>query len=69
MSTYRELKDAHVRAFEREFLTVHLSNYEGNVTRAAEAAGLDRSNFLRLMRKIGLKSKDFRKKEDGTCVS
>jgi len=52
-----------LEAFEREYLTGLLSEHRGNVTSAARAAGKERRELGRLLRKRGLDSKRFR--QDG----
>ncbi len=47
---YTEAKRRTVEAFERRYLTLRLKESGGNISRAAEAAGMDRSNFKRLCR-------------------
>ncbi|MCM0605578.1 MAG: hypothetical protein KA715_05760 [Xanthomonadaceae bacterium] len=47
-------------AFEREYLEATLRRHHGNVTSAAKEASIDRSNFLRLLRRHGLKSRVYR---------
>jgi two-component system nitrogen regulation response regulator GlnG len=43
-----------LEAFERDFLSHHLHNHEGNISQAARSAGLDRAYFRRLCVKYGL---------------
>jgi two-component system nitrogen regulation response regulator NtrX len=47
--------------WEREYILGALSAFEGNITRAADALGIERSNFYRKMRGLGIGRKD----EDG----
>jgi two-component system response regulator AtoC len=47
----------------REYLVALLAEFGGNVTRAAERAGLERESLHRLLRKHGLRSEDFKKPE------
>ncbi|MFT3714075.1 MAG: sigma-54 dependent transcriptional regulator [Archangium sp.] len=52
---FTRAKEAYVRAFERRYLSKMLERTKGNVSAAAVAAGLDRSNFRRAMRDCGLR--------------
>ena len=56
-----EMKKQWVDAFEKEYLVNTLTRHDGNVSAAAREAKLDRSNFLRLLRRHGVKAQDFRK--------
>lgn len=58
---FAELKKQWVDSFEKEFAQNLLSKHEGNVTSAAKEAQLDRSNFLRILRRHGIKAQDYRK--------
>ena len=57
---FKELKqqvgDAAIQELERRFLVEALERSEGNVSRAAEEVGMQRTNFHSLMRKYGLTS-------------
>jgi DNA-binding NtrC family response regulator len=44
----------------RDYLVALLAEFGGNVTRAAERAGLERESLHRLLRKHGIKSDDFK---------
>ena len=61
-SEFREVKqqvrDAAVQELERRFLEEALRQSGGNVTRAAEEVGMQRTNFHALMRKYGLTAND-----------
>jgi DNA-binding NtrC family response regulator len=46
-----EVREEIVERFEREYLTRMLELHQQRITRAADAAGLDRSYFRRLLRK------------------
>ncbi len=50
-SSYTVLKKKWSEAFEKEYLTSVLERHHGNVTAAAKEAAVDRSNFLRLLRR------------------
>ena len=57
---FREAKRRTVVRFERDYIHHLLGEHDGNVTRSAAAAGLNRSAFQRLMRKHGLRSLSYR---------
>ncbi len=59
--SYMEMKKQWVEAFEKEYLVNTLTRHDGNVSAAAREAMLDRSNFLRLLRRHAIKAADFRK--------
>jgi two-component system response regulator AtoC len=44
----------------RDYLVALMSEFGGNVTRAAERAGMERESLHRLLRKYGLRSDDFK---------
>ena len=58
---YMELKKRWSNSFEREYLVNTLARNGGNVSAAAREAKLDRSNFLRLLRRHGLKAQEYRR--------
>ena len=55
-STFRfpSFKEA-TDAYQREFILHKLNEFEGNVSRAAESMGVDRSHLYRRMRSLGIK--------------
>ena len=57
---FREAKAEVVGDFEKRYLDALLRRTRGNVTRAARESGKDRSALQKLMRKHGLKSKNYR---------
>lgn len=59
--SYMEMKRQWGDTFERDYLSAALTRHGGNVSSAAREAKLDRSNFLRLLRRHGLKAQVFRK--------
>jgi len=59
--SYMTLKKKWGDSFEREYLVAALQRHGGNVSSAAREAKLDRSNFLRLLRRHGLKATEYRK--------
>jgi DNA-binding NtrC family response regulator len=58
--SYTDLKKQWVDQFEREYLKALVQRHRGNVSASAREARLDRSNFLRLMRRHGLKATSYR---------
>lgn len=52
----QQVRDAAVQELERRFLVEALERTQGNVSRAAEEVGMQRTNFHALMRKYGLTS-------------
>jgi DNA-binding NtrC family response regulator len=58
--SYMEMKKKWVEAFEKEYLVNTLVRHGGNVSAAAREAKLDRSNFLRLLRRHAIKAVDYR---------
>ncbi len=59
--SYIILKKKWVKSFEQEYLNTLLNRYDGNVSAASRAAQMDRSNFLRLLRRHRLHAREFRK--------
>ncbi|MCB9691784.1 MAG: sigma 54-dependent Fis family transcriptional regulator [Alphaproteobacteria bacterium] len=51
----REAKDQIVAAFERKYLEDLIERCEGNISRAARAAGVDRKTIARLMKRHGIR--------------
>jgi DNA-binding NtrC family response regulator len=45
----------------RDYLVALMNEFEGNVTRAAERAGVERESLHRLLRRYGLRSDDFKR--------
>ena len=43
-------------AYQREFILHKLTQHDGNVSKAAEEMGVDRSHLYRRMRNLGIKS-------------
>jgi two-component system, NtrC family, nitrogen regulation response regulator NtrX len=41
-------------AWEREYLLAAMTAFEGNISRVADALGIERSNFYRKMRSLGI---------------
>ncbi len=60
MLTYTEMKKKWSDSFEKEYLMSTLERNHGNVSAAARDSKLDRSNFLRLLRRHGVNANQFR---------
>jgi DNA-binding NtrC family response regulator len=52
---FKDAKDQLIEAFEREYLLDLLDRHDGNVSRAARVAHMDRKSITRLMKKHGIK--------------
>ena len=61
---FTNVKRKWTTSFEKEYLLFILNRHLGNVSAAAREAKLDRSNFLRLLRRHGLKAEQFRHETD-----
>ncbi len=51
---FKEAKAQLIEGFEREYLTHLLAKHKGNISRAANEAGIDRNYIHRLIKKYGL---------------
>jgi DNA-binding NtrC family response regulator len=57
---YREVVEQAQDKVSREYLVALLTEFRGNVTRAAARAGVERESLHRLLKKHGLRSDDFK---------
>jgi DNA-binding NtrC family response regulator len=57
---YKEAVEAARDRVSRDYLVALMAEFGGNVTRAAERAGMERESLHRLLRKHGLRSDDFK---------
>lgn len=62
IQSFTDMKKKWSDSFEKEYLVGTLARHGGNVSAAAREAKLDRSNFLRLLRRHGLKAQEYRQK-------
>ena len=62
---YRDAMNRMSVASQRRYLLEVLRRFDGNVTRAAEHAGIERESFHRLMRKCDIKSDDVKQNHAG----
>ena len=53
MTGFSSLQEARA-AYERDYILRKLEENQGNVTRAAEALGLERSHLYRKMKSLGI---------------
>jgi two-component system response regulator HydG len=58
--TYREAVDASRIETNRRYLETVLRRFRGDVSAAAEHAGVERESFYRLLRRAGLSAEEFR---------
>ncbi len=66
--SYQEAKERALWAFNRAYLANLLRQTSGNLSNAAEKAGMDRSNFKKIVKKFNIDVEEFRKKT-GTGMS
>jgi two-component system response regulator HydG len=66
---YAEAKKAALGAFERSYLRAKMSAANGNISKAAREAGVDRSNFRRLLREYGVGGADAQSSQEGEAES
>jgi DNA-binding NtrC family response regulator len=59
---YREAVDLARDRVSRDYLTVLMREHEGNVTHAAQRAGMERESLHRLLKRYGIRSDDFKKR-------
>lgn len=59
---YQEAKKRALRAFNASYVTNLLRQTEGNVSFAASKAGMDRSNFKKIVKKFNVEADEFKKK-------
>ncbi|AGC42364.1 DNA-binding response regulator [Myxococcus stipitatus DSM 14675] len=60
---YREAVDGARDAVSREYLSALMQEFGGNVTHAAERAGMERESLHRLLKRYGVRSEDFKRSE------
>ncbi|MCI0337646.1 MAG: sigma-54 dependent transcriptional regulator [Acidobacteria bacterium] len=61
--SFQEMKEEMVQQFERTYIQSMLIAFDGNITKAAEAAQKDRRSFFELIRKLGIDVERFRTKK------
>ena len=61
--SYREALDLARDRTSREYLALLMQEFGGNVTKAAERAGVERESLHRLLKRYGLRSNEFKGEE------
>jgi DNA-binding NtrC family response regulator len=59
-ASFKKAKQGAVMAFEKRYLESLMRRNEGNISRSAEEAGVERRNFQRLLKKYNIASEAFR---------
>jgi DNA-binding NtrC family response regulator len=57
---YREALDVARDRVSRDYLFALMREFDGNVTRAAERAGIERESLHRLLKRYDIRSDDFK---------
>jgi DNA-binding NtrC family response regulator len=60
---FREAKERAIQYFHLQYIRRLLEQYDGNISRAAEAAGIQRQYLHRLIKEAGIETTDFKSKE------
>lgn len=63
--TYKDAKEAFVERFTRDYVTDLLRKTRGNVTRGAELSGLGRPSLQKIMKRLDIRSDQFKKDQNG----
>lgn len=58
---YKQAKQVAIRSFDQIYISGLLRECNGNISRASRKAGLDRSNFRRLIKKYDIDPLHFKK--------
>ncbi len=59
-TTFKQSREYVMNLFEKQFVESKLAALHGNVTSAANASGMTRQNFQRMMKKHNIKAEDFK---------
>jgi DNA-binding NtrC family response regulator len=57
---YKDAKEKALNAFNRQFLSRHLSQCQGNISQAARNMGLERQALQQIMKRYDIRGEDFR---------
>ncbi len=60
---YNKAKEHHLQKFMKEYLNVLLSLTEGNISKAAKLANIERQSLQKLLKRYGVNPEDYRKKK------
>lgn len=60
---YREVVERERERVSRDYLTALMREFHGNVTRAAERAGMERESLHRLLRRYGVRGDEFKRSD------
>jgi DNA-binding NtrC family response regulator len=60
---FREAKERAIQYFHSRYIRRLLEQYGGNISRAAEAAGIQRQYLHRLIKEAGIEATEFKPKE------
>jgi DNA-binding NtrC family response regulator len=60
---FREAKERAIQYFHSQYIRRLLEQYDGNISRAAEAAGIQRQYLHRLIKEAGIETTEFKSKE------
>ena len=63
LPSFKEAKDKMIHMFHKQYITSLLSESKGNISRAAELAGIQRQYLHRLMKETGIEAERFKNKE------
>lgn len=61
---FREARDSFLNLFYRQYIQAVLQNSKGNISRAAEIAGIQRQYLHRLIKQVGLDADEFKIKNE-----
>ncbi|MBI2981418.1 MAG: sigma-54-dependent Fis family transcriptional regulator [Deltaproteobacteria bacterium] len=62
--TYQDAKDRTLELFNRSYVSHLLQMTDGNVSLASTKAGMDRSNFKKIIKKCSINVREFRKRKE-----
>jgi DNA-binding NtrC family response regulator len=61
---FKEAKDRMTELFHRQYVQALLQANHGNVSRAAEQAGIQRQYFHRLMKEAGVEAEGYKQRDE-----